>query len=170
MFQSNSTQDSVFSEISQLVQSALDGYNTCIFAYGQTGSGKTYTMEGPGIDTEIDMPIVDTEKRGMIPRAVEQIFQTAESLKDKGWTYEMEVNYLEIYNETIRDLLCPQNNIKEEIKYEIKHDNKGNTSVTNMTTMKVRNPSQVYDLLRRASKNRAVSKTNMNEHSSRSHR
>src|SRR6218665_2200307 len=58
-------------------QSALDGYNVCIFAYGQTGSGKTYTMEGP------DNP--SAEHCGMIPRAVEQVFQTASELAEKGW-------------------------------------------------------------------------------------
>ena len=59
-------------------QSALDGYNVCIFAYGQTGSGKTHTMEGP-IDKS------DTEQQGMIPRAVHQIFQTAQELQDGAW-------------------------------------------------------------------------------------
>ena len=58
-------------------QSALDGYNVCIFAYGQTGSGKTFTMEGP-VDKNHD-------DRGMIPRAVEQVFQTGANLEDKGW-------------------------------------------------------------------------------------
>lgn len=171
MFGPSSSQSEVFKELSQLVQSALDGYNCCIFAYGQTGSGKTYTMEGPGIDSELDMAIVDTEKRGMIPRAVEQIFSTAESMKEKGWQYEMEVMYLEIYNESLRDLLCASSAKQDETKYEIKHDQqKGTTTVTNTTVVKVRSPTQLYELLKRASKNRAVSKTNMNEHSSRSHR
>ena len=56
-------------------QSALDGYNVCIFAYGQTGSGKTYTMEGG----------MDAESEGMIPRAVRQIFKTARELQERGW-------------------------------------------------------------------------------------
>lgn len=60
-----------------LLQSSLDGYNVCIFAYGQTGSGKTYTMEGPSVE--------DEESRGMISRAVLQIFLSTKELEDKGW-------------------------------------------------------------------------------------
>lgn len=115
----------VFEEISQLVQSALDGYNVCIFAYGQTGSGKTYTMEGPNsISGETDPNI------GMIPRAVQQIFLSAEQLKEKGWVYQMEGQFIEIYNESIRDLLGNDDSNK---KHEIKHDPfKGRTTVTDV--------------------------------------
>ena len=76
VFTPSSSQGDVFGEISQLIQSALDGYNVCIFAYGQTGSGKTFTMEGnPG----------DHEAKGMIPRALEQVFRTSQDLREKGW-------------------------------------------------------------------------------------
>lgn len=76
MFNPSSSQEDVFGEISQLIQSALDGYNVCIFAYGQTGSGKTYTMEGN---------TADPKKQGMITRALEQVFRTSQDLKEKGW-------------------------------------------------------------------------------------
>lgn len=75
-------QEEVFEEISQLVQSALDGYKVCIFAYGQTGSGKTYTMVGPP----------DIQNRGVIPRAVHQLFEASRSMEDQGWSFEMKVS------------------------------------------------------------------------------
>ena len=78
MFGPNTSQAEAFEEISQLVQSALDGYRVCIFAYGQTGSGKTYTMEGP------PSSVMDAQQRGMIPRAVDQIFESAAALREKG--------------------------------------------------------------------------------------
>ncbi|KAI8912758.1 P-loop containing nucleoside triphosphate hydrolase protein, partial [Gorgonomyces haynaldii] len=159
VFQPESTQKQVFEEISQLVQSALDGYNVCIFAYGQTGSGKTFTMEGPG---EMDGP--NDQKQGMIPRAVQQIFQVSEKLQEKGWEYQMSCQYLEIYNETLRDLLGNGT----DKKYDIKHD-KGKTTVTEANVISVSNSSQVFDLLKKASANRAVASTNCNERSSRSH-
>jgi kinesin family protein C1 len=86
VFGPNSTQKDVFEELSHLVQSSLDGYNCCIFAYGQTGSGKTYTMEGPE-----DMD--DEENRGMIYRAVQQVFDSGNRLKLQGWSYEMKASF-----------------------------------------------------------------------------
>ncbi|KAI8813311.1 KIFC1-like kinesin [Cladochytrium replicatum] len=161
VFQPKTLQAEVFEEISQLVQSALDGFNVCIFAYGQTGSGKTYTMEG-GEDLN------DPKAVGMIPRAVEQIFEAAEALKAKGWQYTMEAQYLEIYNESIRDLL--DNNDNGTKKHEIKHHPTTNrTTVTDSVTVVVSTPKNVRDLLKRASHNRAVAATLCNERSSRSH-
>ena len=85
VFGPNSSQGDVFEEISQLVQSALDGYNVCVFAYGQTGSGKTFTMEG-GLDIESD-----ESECGMIPRTIRQIFEVQEKLKEKNWQYKLQV-------------------------------------------------------------------------------
>lgn len=159
VFQPCSTQAEVFEEISQLIQSALDGYNVCIFAYGQTGSGKTYTMEGGSVD--------DPESQGMIPRSVIQIFETIKELETKGWKYNMEASFLEIYNETIRDLLGNDKDVKHEIKLTGTSSN--DVSVTNLTLVNVETDQQITTLLKKASHNRAVAETKCNEHSSRSH-
>jgi kinesin family protein C1 len=74
-------QDQVFVEVSEFVQSALDGYNVCLFSYGQTGSGKTHTMQGYG----------KGDMRGIIPRSIEKIGIYREYMKEKGWAYTMEV-------------------------------------------------------------------------------
>lgn len=162
VFPPTATQSAVFDEISQLVQSALDGYNTCIFAYGQTGSGKTYTMEGP------EAHLLCPENEGMISRAVTQIFSASHKLREKGWNYEMFASFLEIYNETIRDLLDSKNG--DTKKCEVKHDEaSGTTSVSNLMVLKVCTPEKVAELLSVASKNRSSGSTNMNERSSRSH-
>lgn len=160
VFNPQSQQAQVFEEISQLVQSALDGYNVCIFAYGQTGSGKTHTMEGPTNPGPEDV--------GMIPRAVQQVFNCATELEAKGWKYDFEVSFLEIYNETIRDLL---GNGKDDVKHEIKMVTANSTEVdvTNVTKHPVTHPEQVHKLLRTAGENRAVAETKCNERSSRSH-
>lgn len=163
VFTPSSSQGDVFGEISQLIQSALDGYNVCIFAYGQTGSGKTFTMEGNH---------GDHEAKGMIPRALEQVFRTSQDLREKGWQYTIEASFLEIYNETIRDLLGSGDS---NTKHEIKIVNPGNTggacevTVTNVKTVTVTSETQVYSLLEKATQNRAVAATQCNERSSRSH-
>ncbi|KAK9685145.1 kinesin-like nuclear fusion protein [Basidiobolus ranarum] len=158
VFQPSITQTEVFGEISQLVQSALDGYPVCIFAYGQTGSGKTFTMEGP------DHPNADN--MGMIPRAVLQIYQTATALEEKGWKYAMEGQFVEIYNETIHDLLGTGEIGK---KHDIRHLANGKTIVTDVTTLMLDGPNKVSELMKKAGQNRAVASTQCNDRSSRSH-
>ncbi|CAN6196612.1 unnamed protein product [Urochloa humidicola] len=163
VFDHSASQEHVFIEISQLVQSALDGYKVCIFAYGQTGSGKTYTMMG---NPELD------DQKGMIPRSLEQIFQASQVLNSQGWKYKMQASMLEIYNETIRDLLAANRNAAQDgasSKYTIKHDSSGNTHVSDLTVADVTTISEVSSLLRRAAQSRSVGRTHMNEESSRSH-
>ena len=144
VFPMDSTQETIFNEVSQLVQSALDGFNVCIFAYGQTGSGKTYTMEG-----EKD------EKRGIIPRSIEKIFKFKEELKTLGWEYVIKLKVIEIYCSDIRDLLKSKDNI-------IKDNNE-------ITVKEIKNINDWENYYVFANGNRAVASTNCNEHSSRSH-
>ncbi|KAJ6485899.1 kinesin-domain-containing protein [Mycena sanguinolenta] len=161
VFPPSSTQADLFAEIAQLAQSCIDGYNVCIFAYGQTGSGKSWTMEGGGTE----------ETQGMIPRAMAQVFRVAEELKDKGWTYTMEGQFLEIYNETITDLLAPAPSASEPPrKHEIHHHPTTHlTTVSDVLTPALSSPAQVLSLLGQAQSRRRVAATGMNERSSRSH-
>jgi len=152
-------QEAVFTEVSEFVQSALDGYNVCLFSYGQTGSGKTHTMQGTGIG----------QMRGIIPRAIEQVGEYKEHLEKDGWQYEMQVSFVEIYNETIRDLL------REEAVSDLKHDIKvnpdGRRYITdiNMVSLEPTDTEAVEDVMRQAAKHRSVGSTDMNAVSSRSH-
>ncbi|XP_056395349.1 kinesin-like protein KIFC1 [Hyla sarda] len=161
IFPPSASQATVFEEISLLVQSALDGYPVCIFAYGQTGSGKTYTMEGP------DNITMDTV--GMIPRAISQIFSSAEELKSKGWQYKFKASFLEIYNESLRDLLV--NRPDKKLEYDIRKVNSSSSEVyvTNLRYVDVSSVEEVHELLQTAKTNRSVAKTALNDRSSRSH-
>ncbi|KAE8150366.1 P-loop containing nucleoside triphosphate hydrolase protein [Aspergillus avenaceus] len=154
VFGPSSQNAEVFDEISQLVQSALDGYNVCIFCYGQTGSGKTHTM------SSLD---------GMIPRAVHQIYETATTLEEKGWRYTMEGSFVEVYNENLNDLLGRAEELDKK-KHEIRHDmQRGKTIITDVTTVRLESPEMVETILKRAAANRSVAATKANERSSRSH-
>jgi kinesin family protein C1 len=154
VFGPESQNQEVFEEISQLVQSALDGYNVCIFCYGQTGSGKTHTMSSAD---------------GMIPRATHQIYETATNLQEKGWTYTMEGCFVEVYNEEIHDLLGnPKDSDKK--KHDIRHDEqKKQTVITGLNTVTLDSPHTVESILKQAAANRSVAATKSNERSSRSH-
>ncbi|KAH3900981.1 uncharacterized protein SCODWIG_01437 [Saccharomycodes ludwigii] len=159
IFTKKDTNSQVFGEVSQLVQSSLDGYSVCIFAYGQTGSGKTYTMLH--------------EKDGIIPMTLKHIFEWIDKLKESGWQYKVTTQFVEIYNEQICDLLS---NKRQSIagspsknKIEIRNTPDGKTLLTNLVTEKIENIEDAHRLLQKALKTRTTAATNANDHSSRSH-
>ncbi|XP_035537233.1 kinesin-like protein KIFC1 [Morone saxatilis] len=158
VFGPTASQQEIFEEISLLVQSALDGYNVCCFAYGQTGSGKTYTMEGDEFD----------RTRGVIPRAVTQIFRAAEKLGAQGWEFNFTASFVEIYNETLRDLLYTGKASKRP-EHEIRKLNNSEVTISNLTYEKVSNEDQVLGLIALANQNRSTAQTAQNDRSSRSH-
>ena len=154
VFSPESSQTQVFEDTAPLIASVLDGYNVCIFAYGQTGSGKTYTMEGPA------------ESPGVNSRAINEVFRLA---GERGEDYEVEISasMLEIYNETIRDLLVPRS--AETQKLEVRLTADGSVHVPNLSAQRVNQPSDIGSIMETARGNRSTFATNMNEHSSRSH-
>ena len=151
VFQTNSTQTEVFSEVSDLVTSVMDGYNVCIFAYGQTGSGKTYTMQGSKEDAGVNI------------RALDKLFSVAAE-RDVDTEYSIRISLLEIYNERIQDLLSltPTTQLKAI-------QTPTGMQVQDLTYVAVSSAAQVLDALAVGSKNRKVSSTAMNADSSRSH-
>jgi kinesin family protein C1 len=157
VFGPSSTQGEVFHEVSQLVQSALDGYKVCLFSYGQTGSGKTHTMLGDQHDEET---------RGIIPRAVAKVVEASQANAKKGWKYRMCASYVEIYNEQVRDLLKAGSGHSD--KHSIVHVD-GVTEVSGVNREPVESVDAAAGLVRRAAAARAVEATQMNAVSSRSH-
>ncbi|CAH0490320.1 unnamed protein product [Peronospora farinosa] len=170
------TQNDVFREVEPIAQSVVDGFKACIFAYGQTGSGKTYTMEGtpsdPGLNYKVISHIFQSiQLRGAI-YAVEPA--TTEDQDDEmnglhtateSSVYHVQVGVLEIYNDSVRDLINSTNKA-----LEIRHDSAtGDICVPDLTMSTVSSPQQTIDVLRIAQTNRVTGKTNSNMHSSRSH-
>lgn len=152
VFTPQTQNEEIFGEISQLVQSALDGYNVCIFCYGQTGSGKTFTMSSAD---------------GMIPRAVHMIYDEAERLRDKSWSYQMVGSFVEVYNEELHDLLAAEGSRR---KLSIQHDDiRKQTTVVNCRTVPLDSAGRVEQMLEEAQSKRSVAATKANERSSRSH-
>ncbi|KAL4771601.1 hypothetical protein BDW60DRAFT_223303 [Aspergillus nidulans var. acristatus] len=148
-------QDNLFSDLGvPLLDNAFQGYNNCIFAYGQTGSGKSYSMMGYG------------KEYGVIPRICQDMFERIRKIQeDKNLTCTVEVSYLEIYNERVRDLLNPSN--KGNLKVR-EHPSTG-PYVEDLAKLAVRSFEEIENLMDEGNKARTVAATNMNETSSRSH-
>jgi len=155
-FTARACQEDVFAEVSQFVQSALDGYNVSLFAYGQTGSGKTHTMFGSNGDV------------GIIPRSIAQILEAVEEQKENNWEYALEASFLEIYQEQVFDLLCPEAE-REGKKHTIVQGENGRHDVTDVEWRSVRTHEDVEAMLEASQANKHVARTDMNERSSRSH-
>lgn len=107
------------------------------------------------------------QMRGIIPRAIEKVLKECEVLKTQGWTYNLQVSFLEIYNESLKDLLASREDLNKILT--IKKDMKGGVYVPELTLISVKEISQVENLMERACRSRSVASTDMNEVSSRSH-
>ncbi|KAI5462454.1 hypothetical protein BGZ63DRAFT_354915 [Mariannaea sp. PMI_226] len=148
-------QSDLFDDLGQpLLDNAFQGYNNCIFAYGQTGSGKSYSMMGYGKEV------------GIIPMICQDMFRRiGEIQNDKATKCTVEVSYLEIYNERVRDLLNPST--KGNLKVR-EHPSTG-PYVEDLAKLVVTSFQEIENLMDEGNKARTVAATNMNETSSRSH-
>uniref|UniRef100_A0A8C6FG93 Kinesin family member 13B n=1 Tax=Moschus moschiferus TaxID=68415 RepID=A0A8C6FG93_MOSMO len=148
-------QDDVFKCLGEnILQNAFDGYNACIFAYGQTGSGKSYTMMGTA-----DQP-------GLIPRLCSGLFERTQKEENEEQSFKVEVSYMEIYNEKVRDLLDPKGS-RQTLKVR-EHSVLG-PYVDGLSKLAVTSYKDIESLMSEGNKSRTVAATNMNEESSRSH-
>ncbi|KAF2312540.1 hypothetical protein GH714_035005 [Hevea brasiliensis] len=154
VFDGNATQDDVFEDTRYLVQSAVDGYNVCIFAYGQTGSGKTFTIYG------------SDNNPGLTPRATAELFKILKR-DSKKFSFSLKAYMVELYQDTLVDLLLPKN--VKPLKLDIKKDSKGMVSIENVTIISISTLEELQGIIQRGSERRHTSGTQMNEESSRSH-
>ncbi|KAG5007702.1 hypothetical protein JHK82_025625 [Glycine max] len=136
-----------------LVQSAVDGYNVCIFAYGQTGSGKTFTIYG------------SDNNPGLTPRAIAELFRILRRDNNK-YSFSLKAYMVELYQDTLIDLL-PKNG--KHLKLDIKKDSTGMVVVENVTVMSISTIEELNSIIQRGSERRHISGTQMNDESSRSH-
>ncbi|EAR95613.3 kinesin motor catalytic domain protein (macronuclear) [Tetrahymena thermophila SB210] len=156
VFNMETTQEQIYEVAAKpVVQSVLEGFNGTVFAYGQTSSGKTFTMQGASID--------DEKLKGVIPRMVKTVFQHISDAPDHI-EFRIKISIVEIYMEKIRDLL---DNTKQNLV--VREDKQRGIYIQDVTEQYVSNEQDVFDLLRIGNQNRAVTATNMNEGSSRSH-
>lgn len=139
------------------VESVLEGYNATILAYGQTGAGKTYTMEGFKYSST-------DPQRGIVPRSMEEIFRFIQMQQNKNTTFMVRASYLQIYNETISDLLKA-----ERTSLTIREDKKKGVFVEGLSEWAVRSSNEVYSLMQRGALSRETATTKANPMSSRSH-
>ncbi|XP_060630861.2 kinesin-like protein KIF13A isoform X5 [Anolis sagrei] len=137
-----------------ILEKAFQGYNACIFAYGQTGSGKSFSMMG------------NAEQLGLIPRLCCALFQRITSEENDSHTFKVEVSYMEIYNEKVRDLLDPKGS-RQSLKVR-EHKVLG-PYVDGLSQLAVTSFEDIESLMSEGNKSRTVAATNMNEESSRSH-
>ncbi|XP_034946309.1 kinesin-like protein KIF21A isoform X2 [Chelonus insularis] len=168
VFDTDAQQHTIYETcVSKLIEGALDGYNATVLAYGQTGSGKTYTM-GTGFDVEVDDHVV-----GIIPRAIRHLFNGIAEKQRKARErahmppeFKVTAQFLELYNEDLKDLLEPGG---PRGGARIHEDTSGNIHLAGVEPRVVTSPEQALEYLRLGALSRTTGSTQMNTQSSRSH-
>lgn len=160
VFSATTPQDKVFEDTKHLIQSAVDGYNVCIFAYGQTGSGKTFTIYGSE-----SLP-------GLTPRGVTELYKVMD--RDSGkCSFRISCYMLELYCDDLADLLQEHkkgDRLHKVPKLEIKKDPKGVVTVPGTTVVdNITTPRELLSVIEAGLGRRRTASTQMNRESSRSH-
>jgi hypothetical protein len=163
-FSGTSSQEDIFEDTRRLCQSAMDGYNVCVFAYGQTGSGKTWTMVGkPAIEG----------CAGICPRSISELFLLAS--ENTNAETKLSCYMIEIYNDSLVDLLRivkakeKHKKVGPEVKLDIKKDSKGMVVIRGAVIMDCPTAERTMEIFNEGNKVRHVGSTKMNAESSRSH-
>lgn len=158
VYDEQSSQSSVYEHTAKpAVMSALEGYNATVLAYGQTGTGKTYTMEGFQFSGQ-------HPDRGIVPRAMEEIFKYIEHCPNGKTAFMVRASYLQIYNEVISDLLKG-----DRSNLLIREDKRKGVFVEGLSEWAVRSPYEIYNLMKKGTHSRITASTKLNDLSSRSH-
>lgn len=164
------TQQQVYQDLGiEMLEHAFEGYNVCIFAYGQTGAGKSFTMMGKN----------EADQQGIIPRLCGELFEritaatsptSASRIKPR---FTVEVSYMEIYCERVRDLLSPKKsqstNVGSSHNLRVREHPIMGPYVEDLSRLLVTSYDDISRLIDEGNKARTVAATNMNETSSRSH-
>jgi kinesin family protein 16B len=176
------SQEQIFSDLGEsILESAFEGYNGCIFAYGQTGSGKTYTMMGIKVTPSsinhayLTACIMMQESPGLIPRICKGLFEGVESRERSGTSFKVEVSYMEIYNEKVRDLLklspvkSTGSSSSSQHNLRVREHPKDGPYVENLSKHQVSGYDAIDELISIGNSQRTTAATKMNDVSSRSH-
>jgi len=154
----DSTQEQLFAEVEDVVDSVVTGINTTLFAYGMTGAGKTHTMQG------------NTDAPGIIPRVVQKLAAKASENSAPGQSITIATSYLEIYNERVFDLLTPPpNDDSPNVDLAIRQNSAGEITIPGLVSKEIKDYAEFEEVYQTGCKNRTTASTSLNNASSRSH-
>ena len=154
VFVPETTQEDVFDQVEDLVESALDGNHVCLMAYGQTGSGKSFTMEGTA------------KNPGLIPRAAVKLFDGSRAME--GWTLSFKISSFQIYHDQAQDLLSPGSE-PTLCSMQAKGKNSNSVELRGLTKVQIFSSEEILRYFDLAMKRRSTEATAKNATSSRSH-
>ncbi|KAF2401497.1 kinesin-domain-containing protein [Trichodelitschia bisporula] len=173
-------QEGVWEYLSESVNSFVQGYNVSILAYGQSGAGKSYTMGTTGPAEQNDAKVMALFEKLCGPSGRSGIkapsrysmsnglSTNAAKSADKNW--QLKASYVEIYQESLRDLLIDETvPMNERPQVAIREDPKGRILLTGLKQVPVNSVEDLLNALNFGSSIRQTDATAVNARSSRSH-